>query len=297
MPSPFRSRPPEARAEAYRDRLRPRAEDSGVPLYAFAFGALLLFLVAAMSFWQLTAPAPATRVIEAGIVSLTDIDLVLAEHQSDLQALAIANTAPSFTIPGYPLDVHLSRAEVLNPPPGGLRALILERSSALVYTKGLSAFDRTGGQSLSLLSKEGMLQFLVGQLSASSHRHAGIIALVLAGLTAVAGIALVLKADGMRRVRALGEAALPAGLLGLLGTFSARAVIRSFGGDDRFAKQIRETISTVADVPLRNFTILAIAGAILLVAGLLLGLLQRLLPAPRAWGYEPDFEDDDFAEE
>src|SRR5439155_12728297 len=132
------------------------------------------------------------------------------------------------------LDVYLSRDEVLTLSTPALRALILHRSSALVYARGLSAFDRTGGQSLSIFSSEGALQLLVGQLSADSHDHAGIAATVLAILTALAGIALVFKADGMRRVRALGEAAVPGGLLGILATIGGRALLGLFGGSDRF---------------------------------------------------------------
>src|SRR5262245_54035006 len=126
VPSPFRSKPPQANAAGFRDRLRPRHDDSGVPPYTFVFAVLLVLLIAALSLWQVTAPAPARRVIEAGIVSITDVDTVLAEHQSDLQALANANADRSFTIPGYPLDVHLSRDEVLTLPEPELRSLILQ---------------------------------------------------------------------------------------------------------------------------------------------------------------------------
>lgn len=300
MPNPFRSKPPETARRGTRDRLRPRHDDSGVPPYTFAFGILLILLVGSLSFWQVTAPTPARRVIEAGIVSLTDIDRVLAEHHDELKALATASSGRAFSIPGYPIAVYVSRDELLQLPPAELRALILERSSALVYVQGLRAFDRTGGQSLSLFSAEGGLELLVGQLSADSHDKATIATGVLAALTALVAISLVFKAEGMRRVRSLGEAALPAGILGLVATVGIREIIALFGGDAPFEVEMRGIVRTTAEVPMRNFIVLAIAGAVLLVAGMALALLERVLPGPRPEPqprYESGMEDEEYAQD
>jgi hypothetical protein len=118
---------------------------------------------------------------------------------------------------------------------------------------------------------------------------------VLALLTALSGIALVFKAEGMRRVRALGEAALPAGILGVLGTLGTRAILDLFGGNDRFDKDIREVVSTVMDVPFRNYAVLAVSGAVLIAVGIVMRLLERLTQPAQVAGepaHEPAFYDD-----
>lgn len=262
-----------------RGRLRrPGQDDSGATAYVFTLGVLLFFLLASLSAYQVTSPGPARRILEAGIVALTDVDTVIAEHQKDLAELAAADPGQTggYAIPGYPLDVNLSRTEVALPP-AELRRVVLERSSALVYAHGVGAFDRTGKQSLSMFSTQGALEVLVGQLSEDSHARIAVVTLALALLAGLVGLAVVFKANGYGRIGSLGNAALPAGLLGLALAAGLRWVAGRFGGDDAFGRDLREVVDAVAAVPLWNYGALAVAGVALIAAGLGLRLADGLL--------------------
>lgn len=275
----------------------PQPDEGAALPYVFLLSILLFLLVGALALWQVTAARPARNVIEAGIVTLTGIDKVLAENERELRDLARASDATSFAIPGYPLPVFLARDEVLQVSTPELRELVLERSSAIVYTEGLDAFDRTGDQSLSDFSSEGLLQLAVGQLTQDSHNRAGLVVSALAVLSGVAALAVVFKSRGYRRVTALGVAALPAGLIGIGVTLAATWIEGKVAGDDAFGRDLRAIADAVMDVPLRDFAILAGVGVLTIVVGLLFSFADRRLPAPAgatfAGAYD-DGEPDDF---
>ena len=115
-------------------------------LFTAALIVSVFVLILSVSIRQATEPVAASNVIQAGVAVTTDIDRVLAGGADQLRLQAQAGTAESYSIPGYPLQVYLSRDEVLKLSTPELRALVLSRSAALVYRDGLGAIDHTGHQ-------------------------------------------------------------------------------------------------------------------------------------------------------
>jgi len=273
-----RENPSSARARHY--TAGPSAGDGGTTLLAVFFAIAVLLLVAALSARQATQPAPAHRVLVAGVASLTDIDLLLAEHGSDLKRQAESGNADTFRLPGYPIDIALSRNEVTKLPQQDLRELILARSAAVVYAEGLKAFDQTGRQSLSLFSAQGALDFAVGRISRDTNSTASTATTSLALLTAALALAVVLRGDGYRRLRTLGLAVVAGALPGFLIVLALRFGVENVGGDDPFVVQLREIVATLLAVPLRNYFVVALLGAVITALGPAFGLLQRRLVPP-----------------
>lgn len=274
-----------------------------------AIGVFLLGI--AVSWKQATEPVPATNLIEAGIASLTEIDLVVDEYHEDLQRLAAANTSEPIVVPGYPLEVTLSREEAATLTTDELRETLLARSSALVYRDGLHAFDRTGAQSLDRFSSQGLLEMVVGQLSESSHQRASMAVWIFAAATALAALIVVLRDEGLMRVRNAGLGVLIGAMAGVAAMFFARWAAGTIGGDDAFSSELHRTSHTLFTLPLRNFAVLGFLGVFLVALGPMLGLLGRVVPAfaiqpqpeydygyEHAYAYdaydaEDDYEDDD----
>lgn len=253
----------------------------------------LFLLCISISWKQATEPGPATNLIKAGIASLTEIDLLVDEYHDDLQRIAGTNAEEPIVVPGYPLEVSFSRSEAATLTAPELREALLSRSSALVYRDGLGAFDRTGAQSLARFSTQGMLETVVGQLSESSHRRAGIAVWIFAAVTALGALLVLLRSEGLGRVRNIGIgillAAIPGALLMVLLRWSAGTV----GGDNAFADELHRTSHTLFTLPLRNFAVLGFLGLLLVALGPALGLLSRFVPAfalQPEYGYEYDYE-------
>ncbi|MBI2766914.1 MAG: hypothetical protein HYX53_13515 [Chloroflexi bacterium] len=258
-----------------RIRRQDPAYDGRSGFYSVVLGLLIFFLLLAVSLSQATAPGTARTVLEDGISSLTEADLLVAQYGDALRDQARASNDASFAVPGYPIEIFLTKQELLTLSNGQLRDLLLERSSAVVYTSGLGAFDRTGNQSLSTFSSEGVLEQLVGLLSDDTHAKARVATIVLALLAAGAAVLVVLRNDGFGRMRSLGVAAFAGALPGwalfyLIGRLAGRA-----GGGDRFSRDIRTIVQSVIDIPTRNYLIVAITGAAIAAIAVVLSLATR----------------------
>jgi hypothetical protein len=270
--------------------------DGGTTLLAVFLAFVILLLTASLSVRQATEPRPAQRVLEAGIASLTDIDLLLAEHGNDLKHEAESGTAATFNLPGYPIDVFLSRDEVIQRSIPELRSLILARSAGAVYAEGLSAFDRTGHQSLSLFSAQGALDFAVGHVSRETNSAAGTASIVLALVTGALALALVMRVTGYRRFRTLGLAVVAGALPGLLLVLAVRFAANNIGHNDPFMAQLRLIVTTLLAVPMRNYLVVAVLGAVIAALAPVFSLIEGPL-APREADEAPtDWESADFAE-
>jgi hypothetical protein len=255
----------------------------------FAIGVFLLLL--ALSVRQATAPAPAENVISAGVAATTDLDQLLLEEREPLRQLAQTSNASAIALPGYPLDVYLTHDEALNATTSQLRAVILQRSSAFVYTNGLSAFDRTGKQSISRFSSEGLVDLAVGQLSDETHSRAALGTLLFALLTATAACGVLVTNSGWGRIRTLGIGTLIGALPGLIVFVLGWLLVGRLGGSDGYTSDLREIARTAIMVPLRNFAIAAAAGAAVTAGAV---VMSRLDARQLAKADATDLEEDHF---
>lgn len=265
--------------DSRRDRWQSFGEGEAHTGRGFFLGALLavfvFLLVLALSMRQATEPTPARHLIEAGIAVTADIDLLIAQDREPLKQLAEENTNGAIAVPGYPLKVYLTKQEATSLSNEDLRHVILQRSSALVYKEGLGAFDRTGNQSFSLFSTQGLLNRMAGQLSSSTNGRATAASIVLAVLTAVTAAGLVLTLRGWWRLRGLGIATLIGAAPGVLIFAFGWAMAGWVGGSDSFVDQLRTIGRSALMVPLRNYLIVAVLGALFLIAGIVLPMFSR----------------------
>lgn len=278
------------RRAAERERIYGDATGPGDGRTSFAaalFAISIFLLVFALSARQATAPGPARNVLESGIAVVTEIDAVLAEDGTALRELARASNEQTFVIPGYPLDVALTRGEVLNLGNDELRQLILDRSSALVYTEGLDAFDRTGDQALGTFSSQRLLDIGVSRISRSTNDRASFFTFIFAAAAALSALFVVLSASGWGKVRTLGFAAAAGALPGVLLFGFAWFMAARIGGTDPFVEDLQHLVRAVLTVPLRNYLVVAIAGLLVGLSGPLLALGERRLE-PRDTFYEDD---------
>ena len=227
-------------------------------------------LIFSLSVRQVTAPAAASDVIQAGIAVTTDIDRTLAADAGGLRANAQSGAAGAYAIPGYPLKVFLSRDEILNSSTPQLRRIILERSAAIVYQQGLKALDRTGRQSLGRFSSQGLLDLTVGQLSRATYDRASFAAAIALLLVLISAVGLVLSSEGWGRMRRLGVAIALGAVPGLLLSGLAWSVAGLVGGGDAFETSLRDIARTVMTVPLRNYAVTLALGCVILAGGTLL---------------------------
>jgi hypothetical protein len=275
------------------ERLKGRAyhDDGGRTAYAVLLCLLSFLLVVAVAFWQLTAPSTGRQLLENGIVALTDIDTVIHEQRQAMKDEVSRTSQPLYTIPGYPLDVYLTASEIQQSSDAQLRTIVLDRSSALVYGQGLSAFDRTGSQSLPFFSSQGVLNRFVGLLNADNHDHARLAAIILALIVALVAIMAIARGDGFGRLRALGLPLFIAGLLGVAITIGGRFFIDRWWSGDPFSDDVNEILRQALDIATRDFAVLAGLGIFLTVLGIGFQIVAGRLPAAEA--HEP-LDDDHY---
>lgn len=245
-------------------------------LLVFLLGASVFFLVAAISTRQVTAPSRATNVLRAGIATTTEIDLLLDENLDEMKRSAAASSSSeTWAVPGFPIDVILTPTEVTDLEQPELRALILDRSAALVYDQGLDAFDSTGEQSIGLFSAQWMMDLMIGQLSSSNHSRANFAAFFFGAAAMIASVLILLFSGTFSGFRRLGAGVAGGAVLGLILTGLAWLTAGQFGGNDPFMTDLREIVRTVLSVPLRNFLVVTVLGVFVFALGSLLAAVAR----------------------
>ncbi len=249
----------------------------------------VFILVLSVSCRQTTASGPARNVIEAGVVNLTDIDQLIADEGPALRQAALESSDENVSIAGYPLDVVLSRDEILKSSDGQLRDLILERSSALIYAEGVDAFDRTGESSVRRFSLQGVMQLGVGQVSEGNHSRATFFALLgLAGCV-LFGVVTAATGQGWGRMRAIGFAAAAGAVPVVLLFFLLRLMAGAIGGGDPFEDALRDILIAVLTVPIRNGLVVVGAGAAVVLGAVVLGRVEHAVTGPENFQEDADY--------
>lgn len=248
----------------------------------------IFVLVLSVSCRQVTSPGPARNIIEAGLVNLTDLDQLLADEGPALRQFALESTEPTVSFDDYPLDIVLTRDEVLKSSDAQLREMILDRSSALLYADGVGAFDRTGNSSVRRFSLQGALELAVGQVSEANHSRATLFALVgLAGCV-VAGVVTAASGTGWGRMRAVGMAAAAGALPVTLLFLGARLLVSAVGGSDPFEDGLKDAAIASLTVPIRNGVVVFVAGVAVVAAAIILGRFERVVSGPAPLD-DPDY--------
>lgn len=277
--------PDDRHNDAVRDRLYGRATSSSEGrrnFVAVLLAVSIFVLTVSVSCSQATAPGEARNILEAGLVSLTDLDQLLADEGPAIRQAALESDDEHFILPGYPIDIVLTRQEVLSSSDEQLREMILERSSALLYAQGIEVFDETGNQELRRFSIQGMLEYGVGQVSEETHNRATFIAIVAAIACAASAAIVAATGTGWGRMRALGFASIAGAIPVVVAFFMLRLMVGAIGGDDPFIGGYRDITNAALGVPLRNGLIVLAAGVAIVAASIVLGRVERMMSGPQA---------------
>lgn len=251
-------------------------------------GVLLIFAVALLvichGLYQVTAPAPAGRVLRAVLPPLTDLDQSLSANLDSLHEVGTGlPQGGALSVPGLPVPVSLSKDEALSGDAATLRPLILTRMSTILYRDGSAAFRAPDAKapSPSLFGSQWTLQHTLDLLTADQHQAlrtprviAALLTLLLAGLT----IALLegpakLLGPGASVVAGAVLAAVAAGVMRLIG-------LLFFGGQDVVDSVVRRVLRDGANTVLVVALVFAAFGLALTALGVVVRRLDQAEPAP-----------------
>jgi hypothetical protein len=112
------------------------------------------------------------------------------------------------------------------------------------------------------------------RLTDDAHDSATTATVALLLIVAALGVVIVLVYSEERRLRALGVGVLSGGLAGLAVCLLAELIARQSGGDDPFVEDVREIVTTVLQVPRRNYLVVSLLGLTITAASLVLQFLR-----------------------
>jgi hypothetical protein len=252
----------------------------------FALSLIAFFLV--INLMQLTTAGTGQRILSRAVADLTEIDAILPTIQADLVELAQDSEGAPVTVPLFPVPVELPPEEAATISTAELRSLLLSEAAEAVYEDGWSVWalaDPEAEQDIDVFSPEWGVHRGLGFVSDDNHQALRIAAIILGLLSAaLAGLVLV-SAQGMGRLLALGAALLGAAVPSLLAAVAIRFAFRTAKEDqeDYMLVRLLDLGNEATWLALRNYTILTLVGLGVLMLGLMLVLLearQRAAPPP-----------------
>lgn len=268
----------------------------GLVLVTLLLALSAFIFIAACSFSQVTDEPHALRVLRSSIAATTEIDLLIAVGTEDVRAAAGSTDGAAVHLGGFPFDVSLTAEEARVLTPDEVRARLLDRAAAAVYSSGMGAFDRTGSQDLDSLTSQGMLNRALGTLTETNHDRATALALVSLGASVVLGALTLAFREGPGRFTLLGGSLALAGALGLVISGLLYLVVRVLaGGSDPLVGELQDLVERLVEAPLRNFAVLAVLGGAVWSMVAVLRAIDRTPPPEDEWDddYSYDWYDED----
>ena len=105
----------------------------------------LIALLGCVSFATITTQSPAERALGRSVAILTEIDTYLDRYFPAVQQQAAQANDQRVTLPNFPLNVTFAPSDVQGASRDQFRALLLNRSGALLRHDGAAAFEEAGG--------------------------------------------------------------------------------------------------------------------------------------------------------
>ena len=252
----------------------PQSGHSGQRNVRWRLGGLLILdlglLLLVLSFAHMTAEGPAKRSLGQGIAILTEVDAFLDAHLEALREEAAERDAgDEIELPDFPISVSFTAEEVLGADREGFRALLLSRSTDLVYEDGMSVFEEDSSTGVNFFSSQGLIRRGMDFLREGPHNALTALTWALAAVAAALTLGLALACRGYGRLVALGTsvslAALPFLLLAVAARFALR--LAADGLDEYLAREFLELVRELTWAPIRNGIILSIGGLLFLALG------------------------------
>ena len=233
-----------------------------------------LWLVA-LSGSEATSEEAARPALESLVDTMVGLPGLLEVHESTIRA-----ATGDAEVPGYPLAVTIPADDVAEGP-ARWREVILEQSSALLYTEGPGVFGESEGAGT--FSTSGGTRLLMENLSESRNGSFSFLVWPLGIVAVVAAIGIVVVGSSFGRFTALGLATAAAGVPAVVVGVLAWMVVTFVGSDgSALAEQGHEIASDLAWLPLRNGLTFIVAGMVVAVTARVAGAVFHARPAPLA---------------
>jgi hypothetical protein len=201
--------------------------------------------------------------------------VLVARNYDALQAEAEAAPPGSrVTLPDYPIDVALTREDVLGRSPDEVRDLVLDRSAARLYEDGTAALrERAEAQGdVATFSVGGLTDRWLGFHRERNYDVMLIVVVAMSAACAALAAVLAISSRGFGRLASVGAVVLAASLPWLLFGVAVRLFTAAAGGDgaEYIDRELLAIGEELALIPIRIGAAFAVLGLVLLVAGLLL---------------------------
>lgn len=242
-------------------------------LLLITLGATFISLV----LFQATSEGASKRALRRAVAALSEVDVLIDHNYASLQQQA-STAAPGaqFRLPDFPLNVTLTRNEVLHSSKAQMRDLLLNRSADLMYRDGTRPLRSTPGSSASLgmFTVGGITDRGLGFLTGRHHDVLRILTLVLAGISALLCVALAALCRGFARLWGVGAVVLAASLPMLVAGAAARVYIRfASGGQTEYLQREFLAIGRgLAWIPIRDGLACAGLGVVIVIVGVICAL-------------------------
>jgi hypothetical protein len=237
-------------------------------LLALAVGALVI----THGLWQITAPAPAGRLLRTVLLPLTDLDQTLAANLENLREAASGQPPDGrVTVPGLPIAVQVTREEAEGDP-DALRSVVLRRMSDAVYEQGAAAFRAPGAEppSPTILTSQWAVQRSFDFLTADQHASLRMPRLIALIATLVLAVLTIWLLEGPARLSGPGVSVIVGSVIGALFALGMRLVANLFYGEETVGDEIVRLVARGAST-----TVLVVAGTFF-VFGVVLAVLGAL---------------------
>ena len=255
---------------------------------AFTLAAFFLFATA----FQVSSDGTAHRILRRGVAITIDIDAVLPQLTTGLQAAAQTSEQDPVRLPSFPVPVDIPKDDAAGLQGDELRQRILDVSADRLYDEGMSAWaqsDTKGNQEISRFSTAGGLDRSFALVTQKWNTIYLLAAVLFGFLSAILAVLLWLNLKTYLRLLVIGAAVATAAVLSLAGAVAVRFALRTAGTEaDPFEKELLDLGVDVVWLFIRNYLVLSMLGfAILAVAAFFLWWDSRHAEQPAVRPIEP----------
>ena len=239
---------------------------------AFLFFVTLAATLTTLTLFQATSEGASKRTLRRAVAALAEIDPLVDRNWDALhqQATSAAPGDP-LQLADYPLDVPLTRDEVLASSKDQLRDTLLSRSADIMYSHGTGPLRATpgSGRGVGMFTVGGLTDNGLGFLTGRHHDILGVLTFALAALSGILAVTLAMLCRGFGRLIGVGAVVVTASLPMLLAGAAARLYIRIVsGGDNEYIQQEFLSIGRgLAWIPIRDGIGFSVLGAAFLAIG------------------------------
>jgi len=246
----------------------------------------LLFLTAT----QLTGKESGEVILRRSVATITDLDQSMPRIEEGLAEATEAADTDTVLIPGFPLAVELTVEEARTLRGAELRDRILDKSAAILYADGPSAWaatDEEAAQDIDRLSAAGFIDLGLGLIQDDIHTGFLVVTVLFGIMTLAMTAILLIVLPREARLLVLSLVVLASSLPSLAAAVGLRFAFRTLETDtDEFVNGMLDIGSDSMSLPIRNFFTLTVLGIALLFIGSLVAWWES--KSPRNEGHLAD---------